>query len=189
MQHRRGAIHATKRVARSLILAWASCLFFSFSAQAQVVAPAQAEPAQLRVLGTAKLTFWGFDVYNATLRAEPGFKPAELMQSNFALELKYLRAFTGRDIAKRSIDEMRRIADFSEEQAQRWLNLMQAAFPDVKPGDSITGINRPGQGARIMFNGQVITDFPDTEFSRLFFGIWLSEKTSEPKMRRILLGL
>jgi len=31
-------------------------------------------------------------------------------------------------------------------------------------------------------------DIADPEFARLFMGIWLSDRTSEPKMRQALLG-
>ena len=37
-------------------------------------------------------------------------------------------------------------------------------------------------------NGKPIGDVRDAEFNRLFFGIWLSSKSSEPKMRRELIG-
>jgi hypothetical protein len=172
-----------------LVLA-AALVFINSAASSQAVEPpVEVELSQGRLLGTSRLTFWGFEVYNASLWSEPGFKPSDMGQNRFALELRYLRSFKGADIAKRSIEEMRRIGDFSDAQAQRWLKIMQSAFPDVSAGDRITGIHRPGQGARFLFNGRVTADVTDVEFARLFFGIWLSEKTSEPKMRLSLLGL
>jgi hypothetical protein len=84
---------------------------------------------------------------------------------------------------------MRRVGAFSDAQAQAWLQAMQAAFPDVAAGDRLTGIHRPGQGARFLANGRPTLDVNDPEFARLFFGIWLSDKTSEPQLRQALLGL
>jgi hypothetical protein len=43
-------------------------------------------------------------------------------------------------------------------------------------------------GARFWFNGQLRATVPDAEFSRLFFGIWLAETTSEPHLRSALLA-
>ncbi len=83
---------------------------------------------------------------------------------------------------------MRRLASFSEAQAQAWRQAMQAAFPDVGPGDVLTGLHLPGQGVRFLANGQVTADIQDAEFAQLFFGIWLSERTSEPRLRQALLG-
>ena len=64
---------------------------------------------------------------------------------------------------------------------------MDALFPDVQRGDRITGVHTPGQGARFYLNGQWIGDVADDTFSRRFFGIWLSTKTSQPRLREALI--
>lgn len=144
--------------------------------------------AQPRLAGVAPYTFWGFDIYQASLWVEPGFDGAALSRQRFALELDYRRSFSGRDIAERSIDEMRRIGSFTPEQAQRWLQAMQAAFPDVGAGDRLVGLNLPGRGARFYANGRLTAEVADETFAELFFGIWLSERSNEPRLRTALLG-
>jgi hypothetical protein len=57
----------------------------------------------------------------------------------------------------------------------------------VKAGDRIMGVHRPGNGASFWVNGQASGEILDTEFSEMFFGIWLSPKTSEQAMRTALL--
>ncbi|MGE0098885.1 MAG: chalcone isomerase family protein [Hydrogenophaga sp.] len=138
-------------------------------------------------LGSARLRVWGFEVYDATLYATPGFDPQRFTEHRFGLELSYLRSFKGPDIAERSIDEMRGLANIEPEQAERWLQAMGALFPDVRRGDRITGVHVPGTGARFYLNGQWLGEVADEAFSRLFFGIWLSPKTSQPGMRRTLI--
>ena len=137
--------------------------------------------------GNARLRVWGFEVYDASLWAGPGFDAQRYAQHRFGLELSYLRSFKGRDIAERSIDEMRGIADITPEQATRWLAAMSELFPDVQRGDRITGVHVPGSGARFYLNGKLRGELADEAFSRLFFGIWLSPKTSQPAMRATLL--
>ena len=137
--------------------------------------------------GNARLRVWGFEVYDASLWASPGFDAQRYAQHRFALELNYLRSFKGSDIAERSIDEMRGIADITPEQATRWLGAMSGLFPDVQRGDRITGVHVPGSGARFYLNGKLRGELADEAFSRLFFGIWLSPKTSQPAMRATLL--
>ena len=67
---------------------------------------------------------------------------------------------------------------------------MRRALPDVSPGDRITGIHLPGQGAEFWFNGRRIAQVPDAQFAPLFFGIWLDGRTSEPQLRaRLTQGL
>jgi hypothetical protein len=57
----------------------------------------------------------------------------------------------------------------------------------VKKGDRIMAVNLPGEGVRFLFNGKPNGEILDPQFARLFFAIWLSPKTSEPKMREELL--
>jgi hypothetical protein len=82
---------------------------------------------------------------------------------------------------------MRRVGSFSDAQSQSWSGAMREFFPDVRQGERITGINLPGVGAEFWVNGQRAGVVKDPAFARLFFGIWLDERTSEPKMRAQLL--
>ena len=134
-----------------------------------------------------RLRVWGFEVYDARLWTPVGFRHSAYTQFSFALELQYLRKLEGAAIASRSIDEMRRVGSFSEAQAQSWLAAMRELFPNVRQGERITGINLPGVGAEFWVNGQRVGVVKDPAFARLFFGIWLDERTSEPKMRAQLL--
>ena len=143
---------------------------------------------QSRLAGKGRLTFWGFQVYDARLWVLPGFKADNLGTQPFALELSYLRSFDNLDVAIRSITEMRRSATISDIQAKAWIEEMLRVLPDVKTGDRIMGIHRPGVGAQFWMNGKPSGEVRDAEFARLFFGIWLSPKTSEPKLRSALLA-
>ncbi len=142
--------------------------------------------AQLQ--GSGRLRFIGLAVYDARLWRGAAPVGADWMSAPLALELIYLRKLVGRQIAERSIKEMRRQRELSDDEAGRWLAAMMQIFPDVKDGDRITGFVVPGLGARFAVNGAVKGDVRDTEFARLFFGIWLSDKSSEPALRRALLG-
>jgi Chalcone isomerase-like len=141
-----------------------------------------------RLVGRGRLTYFGFQVYDARLWAAPGFRAEDLSSQPFALELAYLRDFASADVAARSILEMRRSADISESQAKAWTQEMLRVIPDVKKGDRIMGANKPGIGAAFLVNGKPGGEIRDVEFARLFFGIWLSPKTSEPKLRSALLA-
>jgi hypothetical protein len=156
---------------------------------------AQALPLELKpsvpgaaLSGQATMKFWGFEVYRATLWVAPGFAESNYAQSAFALDLAYLRNFKGADIAKRSLDEMRRQEAMTPAQALAWEGQMRALFPDVSTGDRITGVNQPGIGAVFWRNGQLLGEVRDVAFAQQFFGIWLSPQTSEPQLRRALLA-
>jgi hypothetical protein len=138
--------------------------------------------------GSARLRFFGLSVYDANLWVAPSFRASAYAQHAFAIELRYLRQLKGAAIAERSLTEMRRVGSIGAEQASRWLARMQEAFPDVVDGDRIVGIHTPGVGAQFWVNGQLRATVADPEFAGYFFGIWLSESTSEPAMRSALLA-
>jgi len=140
------------------------------------------------LLGRKKFTVFGFSVYDASLWVEPGFDPQNYSRHGFALDLLYQRDFTNADITRRSLDEMARQAPLADERKQTWEAWLRGAFPDVRKGDNITGIHRPGGGAVFMTNGRQTGRIDDPEFARLFFGIWLSTNTTEPALRQALLG-
>ena len=142
-----------------------------------------------RALGQSRLTVYGFNIYDAKLWAADGFAATNYTAESFALELRYLRSFKGPMIAERSLVEMRRLGSVSDEKAARWLDNMKKTFPDVKKGDELIGIHKSDGTASFTLNGKPIGEVRDEEFTRLFFGIWLSPNTSEPKMRKQLLGL
>lgn len=182
-------------IAASALWISAGALFYAKPAAAGLVGTVQAaEPAPgaplagVRLVGQGVLRFLGFEIYRARLWAPPGFDADHYGDGPLALELTYHRDFTAEAIAKRSIEEMRRVGSFTPQQAARWQQALQAALPDVKPGDRLLGIHQPGVGAVFKMAGRVVGQVPDAEFSRLFFGIWLSPRTSEPGLRQELLA-
>lgn len=138
--------------------------------------------------GTGKLTFFGLDIYQSSLWVAPSFKPNRFEDHTFALELQYLRSFSADAIAQRSIEEMQRLQALSDEQSAQWLNALRQALPNVKKGDRLIGLHRPGTGVVFWNNGKRSGEVRDAAFARQFFAIWLSPKTSEPKLRRALLA-
>ena len=142
-----------------------------------------------RLQGQGQLRFWGLDVYRARLWVRPGFEPDRFAQHPFALELAYQRALAGPRIAQRSLDEMRPLPGFDAARAAPWLAALQALFPDVVAGDRLTGVHRPGTATPFRLNGRALGEVADPVFGPLFFGIWLAPSTSEPALRRALLGL
>ena len=151
----------------------------------------QAQPAALasaKLTGSARLSVFGFQVYDARLWTAGGFTRDSYASHPFALELSYLRDFDGAEIAKRSLKEMQGVEAFSAEQGRRWLAEMTRLFPDVKKGDRLTGINQPGAGVVFLYNNKPAGEVRDPDFARVFMGIWLSPRTSEPAMRTQLLA-
>ena len=142
-----------------------------------------------RCSGEVLLRVWGFEVYTARLCAAPGFRAAEYAHAPFSLELRYRRGFKAEDIARRSIEEMRRSGPIDPAQAERWRDWLARNLPDVQPGDRLTGVHEPGRGVRFYYNGRPWAEpNPDPAFAERFLGIWLAPQTSEPALREALLA-
>lgn len=145
------------------------------------------ELPEARARGTGSLRWLGLPVYDARLWS-PEPLAGDGASQPLAIEVRYHRGLSGQRIAQRSIDEMKRLAPLTETQAQRWLQALQGLIPDVRAGDRITAVQHPGQAARFFVNGRPVGEVTDPEFVRLFFGIWLSARTSEPALRAQMIG-
>jgi hypothetical protein len=138
------------------------------------------------VVGEARLKIMFWDIYDAKLSAMNG----EYQEGTpMALSLSYLRDFDGEDIASRSIDEMRDLGYKDEILLAKWFEQMRSLFPNVKKGENITGALDEKQSTHFYYQGMSLGIIEDVNFSKAFFGIWLNENTSEPKMRKKLLGI
>lgn len=136
-----------------------------------------------------RFRYFGLHIYDARLLAPQPLNAERWADQAFALELVYARELKGQRIAERSLDEMRRQGELAPEQAERWLAALKTAFPDVREGDRLRGVHEPEQGARFWHNGRSRPGQLDREAAARFFGIWLHPATSEPGLRKRLLGL
>ena len=139
------------------------------------------------LIGQGKYTYWGFDVYNASLWTSAAtIAPDQWANQRIALELQYLRDFKGSDIAKRSIDEIQAQSALPKNKASIWLKVMEEIFPSVGKGQSLTGIFIPNAGAQFLLDNTVIGEIKDPELAKRFFDIWLAPQTSAPDLRKRL---
>jgi hypothetical protein len=173
---------------RRALLASAALLAGGVQAQSAMPAEVAAELPAARLQGAGRLRFLGLPVYDALLWS--GLQKVDGNNANtpLALEIQYLRALPGAQIAERSLAEMRRQSGLATDTAARWLMEMRNIFPDVQRGDRVTGVLQPGRGTRFFINGGFKGEIQDAGFGPAFFGIWLSPQTSEPSLREALLG-
>ncbi|MFT4937371.1 MAG: hypothetical protein ACI88A_000385 [Paraglaciecola sp.] len=160
-------------------------LYWGASAMAANIELIEQHVPRAQLVGEARLTFLFWNVYDAKLYAAAGVWSSDLP---FALSLKYLRDLDGADIAKRSIDEIRQQGFNDEDAMTRWYDMLIKIIPNVSATSTIVGIQNAEQGTILYHNNKLIGEVADPLFSQWFFNIWLGEKTSEPKMRKKLLG-
>ena len=140
-----------------------------------------------RLVGQGKYSYWGFDVYHASLwTGKNAMRPEQWQAQNLALELLYLRDFEGKDIAKRSVDEMQAQSSLPTDKARAWLKTLETLFPNVRQGQRLTGIYLSDGNAHFLFDNKSLGEIKDPELAKRFFAIWLAPQTSAQELRKNL---
>lgn len=160
-------------------------LSISYGANAATAVGISEWVPQAKLVGQARMTYLFWHVYDARLFAADGKWQAG---EPFALELSYLRDLDGEAIAKRSVDEIRKQGFTDEATLARWYQQLSGILPNVKNGTRLIGVVDQRQITRFYLDGQPLAEVNEPLFSIWFFNIWLSEATSEPKLRSQLLG-
>lgn len=184
----------------ALLFASATC-GATDAARAPATAASRAEPSHAaaggatarleapKIVGQGLLRWFGLRVYEATLWVSGGrLDPASPLSNEFALELRYARAIEGAAIAEASLREIVRLGFGTKAQHAAWLQAMRSLFPDVREGDRIAGVHRPGRGVEFFGNDQPIGRIDDPDFAAAFFAIWFDQRTAAPELRRALLA-
>lgn len=139
------------------------------------VATAEARPPEVeramtsaQLVGEARYQLLTWTLFDAALWSEDGVFSWE---RPFALTLTYRQAFSSRALVDRTIVEMSRRGGVSA--PERLAALLRACFPDVAPGDRITGLSTGPDSAVFLHNGRQRCAIEWPGFRRAFFGIWL----------------
>jgi hypothetical protein len=165
-----------------LFLALSLLLFAAPAAAGDSCAAAHVPRAKITGQGAMKVAFW--HVYDAALYVPGGkYSPGQ----PHALKLIYRQKIKGKKIAEISAQEMRKNGLKDKALLTDWSAKMEKIFPDVRPGDSLTGVYT-GNQTIFCQDGRKLGGVQGHDFARHFFGIWLSEKTTAPELRRQLLG-
>jgi hypothetical protein len=146
-----------------------------------------ASAAHWQRIGQGEMRWYGLALYQASLWTAGGTHEVT-PQTPFAFVIEYARHFSGTRLASTSVSEMRRLQLADEAQLKRWGAELARIFPDVEAGQTITGVNLPGQGVRFWHQDKPLGFITDPSFGRAFFGIWLHENTRGAALRSQLLG-
>ena len=174
------------------LMSWLLCAAFLLCcslgmplAASELPAAVSADAPELQLHGSAVMRRFGFKIYTARLWTDrKGYRP----DAPFVLDLEYAMAIDGADLVKTSVSEMRGLGYDDESMLMRWSQAMAAAFPDVRKGDRLIGLARPGVEARFYSTQGFLASIADPAFVDAFFGIWLNTATSAPQARAELLN-
>lgn len=136
-------------------------------------------------VGKAKFMFLFWDIYKSALFTKTG-RFDDNSSADLIYKIKYLKDITAKELIKRTVEQWQHLK-VDESQYQSFIPLLEAIWPDIKTGDSLT-LYRSQSTSVFYFNNKNIGEIQSNKFGKLFVDIWLSPNTSEPKLRKALLG-
>lgn len=160
----------------------AALLLFSGLAQAVPFAL----PDQFKTVGQTSFKVLWIDIYDARLESPEGLFIATDMP--LMLTLDYQRDIKAKKLVKETVKQWLR-QGIPDKQYSIWQRKIEAIWPDIYTGDSLTFYqDEQGQG-HFYLNFQFIGTVPDPAFSRAFLDIWLAENSAYPGHARALKGV
>ena len=141
---------------------------------------------ELDQVGTATLRVLFWTIYNSTLYSIDGeFRGVE---PGIALELTYRRRITTTTLIDWTRREWQK-QSLSGEQSEEWLEILSTIWSDVKRGDVLVLKVSSDLSSEFYKNDELIGSLTDPLFTSNFLSIFISEKSSYPKLRARLVGI
>lgn len=145
---------------------------------------------ELKRVGMAEFSYLFWDVYDSYLFNHSGKIDANYAwyeQAPLILEIRYKRDIKADDLIESTIEQWQHLG-LSEDKYQEYVPWLKSVWPDLKDGDRLALLVQDGYSV-FFYNKEEIARQDDPYFSRIFLDIWLSTDTSEPKLRKKLLGM
>ncbi|MEH6465254.1 MAG: chalcone isomerase family protein [Shewanella psychromarinicola] len=136
-------------------------------------------------VGSADMSLLWFDIYTAKLFSLDGKYQANRFP--MILDIQYHRDIQAPDLVDATIEQWQHLG-LTEDDISLLSQQLVRAWPDVKQGDRLTfRVNNPNDAA-FLLNDTPYYQVSNAQFPEAFLDIWLSEKTSHPKLRKQLIG-
>ena len=133
---------------------------------------------------TFSILFW--DLYKSKLLTTSGKYPIKNETEKLIYEIHYLADISRDDLIKRTVEQWQHIGVMTKHY-QVYLPELKSIWPDVNEGDTLSLLIDEVRSV-FYFNQKYIGAIDKPQFGQIFLDIWLSENTSQPKLRKELLG-
>lgn len=141
--------------------------------------------SDLTQVGTATFSFMFWDIYDSKLYTQSG-RYNSMLKQTLLLEIHYRKDITKDDLLEKTVEQWQYLG-FTNEKYDEYLDTLRELWPNIESGDSLSLLDDNKQ-SQFYFNGELLGTIEDADFANLFLAIWLSEKTSQPALRKRLIG-
>lgn len=133
--------------------------------------------------GEMKVLFW--QLYKAELF---GSKNAySFDDKQLALKITYYRDIDKNDLIEATADQWQHIG-VTHQNIPMWLDELATIWPNIKKNDMLIVTRNEDNSASFFNNEGLLGTVKDPDFGDAFLNIWLSNKTTRPKLREKLIG-
>lgn len=139
-----------------------------------------------KIVGKATLSILFWDLYKSKLSTSSGLYPMQQKNEKLMYEIEYLKAVSTEDLIEYTIEQWKHL-QVRPQRYQLFLPKLASIWPDMRVGDSLALVIDQ-QSSAFYYNDNLVGSIDDPKFGPLFLDIWVSEKSSEPKLRQQLLG-
>lgn len=163
------------------------CKSVNFPDQAQV----EGTNLMLNGLGLRQATAFKVNVYVAALYvAKSSTDPNALLGSNTPSELilQFVRNVGADDLRKGWSEGFEKNAKDQLPALKDRIATLNGWMGDIKTGERLTFIHKPGAGISVNVNGAVKGTIPGDDFAKAFLSIWLGADPPNPEIKAGLLG-
>lgn len=143
-------------------------------------------PSDMKQVGSAKFSLLFWDIYESTLYTYSGTYSSLEADSPVYFKIRYLRDISRQELIARTLEQWQHLA-MSNAKIEQYSELLTDLWPDIKAGDSLALLKTTSK-SQFFFNDKAIGMIDNQQFGDDFLNIWLSTKTSQPALRRQLLG-
>ena len=109
-------------------------------------------------------------------------------KNDLVLEFDYQRALKKNAVIEASVEEMRRQKGVTEKELSKWQSYLETGIQPVQKATKASLYWTAEGRITFYYDGLKPITIEDADFARAFMNIWLGPDTSEPELRRALLG-
>lgn len=137
--------------------------------------------------GEGEMTYLFWNLYKAELYVSPTNNNSENVGET-ALKITYQKSISSKALIEATKDQWEHL-NYPPKEIDRWINALSRLLPKVSPKDTLTILVDSNKISYLYLNLTEIGVIKDPGFGPAFLSIWLSKETSEPKLRKKLLGI
>lgn len=175
----------TTKLIGIVLLSFVSSTFAAAPEASTLTLNAAAKSTELKTVGQAQMRWLMFPLYRVSLKTADGrYQAGRFPQM---IDILYLRNIDKQDLITATDREWIRLG-LPLAKRKVWIEQLGKLWPTIRKGDRLAFQVNPRGDNFFIYNGKNIGGVADKEFGRSFLDIWLSPKTSQPAIRKLLIG-